>query len=278
MKRYVIGDIHGRHQELKKLLEKCNFSYDKDMLIVLGDVVDGGFYTNKVIDELMKIKNLVFVIGNHDQFFINYNFKGRLPPEWLNQGGANTLNSYGGRVIPGTFVNDVPVMVDVNGVKVPEKHIKFFSQGLYYFTLDNMIFVHGGFDPNRPITEQSIHTLTWDRDLIKYADKNNIPKYNKVFIAHTTTQHIVRDMINYRCRDCGHEWHHKFEFRDYVIKCIKCESDNVFESLGSTQPVKINNLYCLDTGAGWSGRLTIMDIDSEEFWQSKLQEPPIMGD
>jgi len=26
----------------------------------------------------------------------------------------------------------------------------------------------------------------------------------------------------------------------------------------------------MDTGAGWSGKLTIMDIDTNEFWQSDV--------
>jgi len=34
------------------------------------------------------------------------------------------------------------------------------------------------------------------------------------------------------------------------------------------EPKQFGNLWNLDTGAGWNGQLTIMDIDSKEFWQS----------
>jgi serine/threonine protein phosphatase 1 len=34
------------------------------------------------------------------------------------------------------------------------------------------------------------------------------------------------------------------------------------------QPMKAANIYNLDTGAGYSGRLTIMDVESKQFWQS----------
>jgi len=37
---------------------------------------------------------------------------------------------------------------------------------------------------------------------------------------------------------------------------------------GTDQPLTIFNITNLDTGAGHSGRLTIMDIDSRAFWQS----------
>ncbi len=29
----------------------------------------------------------------------------------------------------------------------------------------------------------------------------------------------------------------------------------------------------MDCGAGWSGKLAIMDIDTEEYWLSKKQKP-----
>ena len=34
------------------------------------------------------------------------------------------------------------------------------------------------------------------------------------------------------------------------------------------EPKQFGNLWNLDTGAGWNGQLTIMDIDTKEFWQS----------
>ncbi len=70
MKRYVIGDIHGRYKALKEVLKKSNFNYDTDKLIVLGDVVDGGVNTYEVVEELLKIKNLIYILGNHDVFLL----------------------------------------------------------------------------------------------------------------------------------------------------------------------------------------------------------------
>ncbi|ULT39931.1 hypothetical protein KRR40_34415 [Niabella defluvii] len=34
------------------------------------------------------------------------------------------------------------------------------------------------------------------------------------------------------------------------------------------QPLNAFNIWNLDTGAGSSGRLTIMDVDTKEYWQS----------
>ena len=66
MKKYVIADIHGNYKALKQVLKKSKFNYKKDFLIILGDVVDGYSCSFEVVEELIKIKNKIFIIGNHD--------------------------------------------------------------------------------------------------------------------------------------------------------------------------------------------------------------------
>jgi len=39
-------------------------------------------------------------------------------------------------------------------------------------------------------------------------------------------------------------------------------------SLFLMKPVNACNVWNLDTGAGWDGKLTIMDVDTKEYWQS----------
>jgi serine/threonine protein phosphatase 1 len=45
------------------------------------------------------------------------------------------------------------------------------------------------------------------------------------------------------------------------------------EFYGSFKPIQHNNLWMLDTGAGWKGYLTIMNIETKEYWQSEKQIP-----
>ena len=276
---FALGDCHGRHKALKQVLSDSKFDYDNDRLIILGDIVDGGFNTALVIDELIKIKNKVFIFGNHDLWHMDFLFKGTTPSEWINQGGANTLNSYGGKVIPNNKLAGKPIMLNVHGVKVPKKHVEFLASGVYYHEEQNMLFVHGGIDPTKEMINQDKHFLIWDRSLIKYAETSNVKDYDKVFIGHTSTQHIERGYVNYKCRHCKHEWEKEVKNqRDMTsnVICEKCSSNNVFQSLGCTHPIKIGNLYCLDCGAGWNGKLALMDINTDEFWLSELQEPAIV--
>ena len=66
MSRFTVGDIHGRYEALIEVLKASKFNYLEDKLILLGDICDGGYNTYEVVEELLKIKNLVFCLGNHD--------------------------------------------------------------------------------------------------------------------------------------------------------------------------------------------------------------------
>jgi serine/threonine protein phosphatase 1 len=218
MRTFVIGDIHGQYNALMEVINKSNFNPKEDKLICLGDVCDIGRQTYHVIEYLRKLPNFVYVWGNHDgEWFRDYLNTGVELPVWIHQGGLDTLFSY-------RFHNDETI---------PESHKDFINSGVPYHieTVDDKksIFVHGGFDPNKPIEEQSLHELIWNRQLISFAKYRRVRGYNQVFVGHTPT-----------------------------------------EAFGSFEPIKFHNLWMLDTGAAWQGRLTIMDVKTKEFWQSKI--------
>ena len=222
MKTYCLGDVHGTYKALMQCFERAGFNYNEDRLIVLGDVVDGYPETKECINELKKIKDLVYVIGNHDQWVLSWMNSGITQPIWITQGGDNTIKSYGGQ----------------SGV--PESHRKFLRTAYLYYEQDNKLFVHAGVDPNqKDIKKQRPDLLVWDRQLIQSAWQKEHQKrdwkvmdYDKIFIGHTTTQWFKKD---------GKE---------------------------ILEPIFACNIINLDTGAGWSGKLTIMDIDTYEYWQS----------
>ena len=240
MKTFVIGDIHGRFEALKEVLTVSKFNYKEDKLILLGDIVDGGYNTYLVVEELLKIKNLIFVLGNHDEMFMTHISSGWAEEIWLQQGGANTLQSYGSKIIKlGRDWNESTKMNNKD-LNIPVTHQEFFNKAVYYHIEDNMCFVHGGFNPKIPKMEsQSKFDLLWDRNLIEYAKKNIIKQFDKVFVGHSTTQ-SQGDNIG-------------------IDNCLV--------------PIKFNNLIMMDCGAGWNGCLAIMDINTEEHWVSKIQNP-----
>lgn len=63
--RYIISDIHGCYAQYQLLLEKIHFK-EEDKLYILGDAVDRGPEPIKVLQDMMKRHNVIFILGNHD--------------------------------------------------------------------------------------------------------------------------------------------------------------------------------------------------------------------
>lgn len=229
-KKFVIGDIHGECDKLIEALKAVDFDYDNDVLISLGDIVDRGPKSFECIEELLKIKNLIPIRGNHDQTWFESLRSGDFIGNLLyNQGGRETYQSY----LNNTAVEDEDVTVN----KLI-KHIDFFKNQInYYVDEDNNCFVHGGFDRHHILVGQAENVYYWDRDLFLAALSYESMKdhtypfkmkdgFKRVFVGHTPTTY----------------W-------------------------GISTPIKAANIWNIDTGCGKGGLLTIMNIDTEEYLQ-----------
>lgn len=61
----IIGDVHGCFTELQELLIKCEYDPLKDDLYLVGDLVNKGPDSIKVV-EFCRKNNISCVMGNHD--------------------------------------------------------------------------------------------------------------------------------------------------------------------------------------------------------------------
>jgi serine/threonine protein phosphatase 1 len=118
--------------------------------------------------------------------------------------------------------------------EMPREHIQFLSQAHIYFVDTNRLFVHGGFDPERAVEETSKDVFLWDRSFLKKAEE-----FHRIDPDHK--------FGNYDEVYLGHTPTLRF-----------------FEG----KPIKFCNVWAMDTGAGWGAKLTIMDIDTKQFWQA----------
>lgn len=222
---FVIGDIHGSYKALVQCLERSKFDKEKDTLIQLGDVADGWSQVPECVEELLTIKNLISIKGNHDKWTNDWLTTGASPKIWITQGGQATRDAY---------MN--------SGLLEDPRHKEFFrKQHNYYIDDQNRAFVHGGYVSDKGLGHESYQAdYYWDRDLWSIAlsgkrsfdlGNNKLPKHlrphKEIYIGHTST-------VNWN----------------------------------TDKPMNACNVWNLDTGAGWGGKLTIMDIDTKEYWQS----------
>ena len=100
MANYVCSDIHGFYNRYITLLEKLILK-DDDTLFILGDAIDRGPDGIKILQDIMKRKNIVFFIGNHEYMMLDYlndiaTYGRPLSKNWLRDcnGGRTTLSAF----------------------------------------------------------------------------------------------------------------------------------------------------------------------------------------
>src|SRR5215471_11509330 len=93
MRTFVMGDIHGAFKALRQCLDRSGFDCNRDRLVQLGDIADGQAEVYECVEQLLKIRELVAIKGNHDDWFAEFLTTGEHPQFWL-QGGVGTARSY----------------------------------------------------------------------------------------------------------------------------------------------------------------------------------------
>jgi serine/threonine protein phosphatase 1 len=143
----AIGDIHGCATAFERLLSEIQPT-NKDTVIGLGDYVDRGMESSKVIDiliDLVSKTRLVPLIGNHELMMYHglYGEKNDLE-FWYQHGGNATIASYGGRA-----------------ENIPQHHLTFLSHCIRFYETDSHFFVHANYDPGLPLDGQPDEVIFW---------------------------------------------------------------------------------------------------------------------
>lgn len=201
---------------------------ENDKLIFLGDYVDGWTESSQIIQFLMELSE------KQECIFIKGNHDA-WTEDWLSLGGGpDVWLSNGGKSTVESYANYTLEELD--------KHLEFFQRMKnYYVDEENRLFIHAGYSSmHGPEKEVYSSNYRWDRTLWETAvamDKKltkNSNLYPKRFL-------LYNEIF------IGH---------------------TPTLHLGMKTPVHKANIWNLDTGAAFTGALSMMDVDTKEFWQS----------
>ncbi|MCH2121381.1 MAG: serine/threonine protein phosphatase [Pirellulaceae bacterium] len=150
---FVIGDIHGCSMALDNLISSCD-PKEADTLVFLGDYVDRGPDSAGVINsilQLIKRCHVIPLLGNHDWMLMASEQDKSIMDFWIQHGGAETLESYGG-----------------SHRRIPASHLAFFRHCQRFHETDDYFFVHANYQAELPLREVDDETLLWQHTVKRF--------------------------------------------------------------------------------------------------------------
>ena len=199
-----------------------------DQLIFLGDYVDGWSESPEVIDYLITLNK------KYKCVFIRGNHDDLL----LNYLKTNTYSEewfkHGGESTVKAYKKITPIQL--------EKHIAFLhSLKDYYIDEENRLFIHAGFTNLKGVELEYFKPLYyWDRTLWETALSLN-PNIASDDPLYPQRLKIYKEIY------IGH---------------------TPVTRINETTPINKACVWNIDTGAAFKGPLTILDVDTKEYWQS----------
>ncbi|WP_316635874.1 metallophosphoesterase family protein [uncultured Flavobacterium sp.] len=228
MKRTVV--FGDIHGGLKALIQLLDRVEIKenDRLVFLGDYVDGWSESRQVIDFLIELSQ------KQECVFIRGNHDVWCH-EWLKSDVVNNIwFLHGGKSTIESYKDIDPLQ--------KEKHLVFFENMKDYFVDENNnLFIHAGFSSmHGPEKEHYASNFSWDRTLWE--------------MALTMDKRIQKDSVLYPKR--------LLLYNEIYIGHTPTLHYNI------KIPMQGCNVWNIDTGAGFYGKLTCIDVETKVFWQS----------
>lgn len=149
---------------------------------------------------------------------------------WLNNGASNPIwEVHGGKETVESYIR--------TGYLANDEHRLFFSKMKNYHIDDkNRLFLHAGFTSEKGAGNEEDAAYYFDRSL--------------------WSESLSKFKTKELCLDRARLYHEIFIGHTPTV------------NYGEDSPMNVFNIWNVDTGAAFKGKLTVLDIDTKEFWQS----------
>lgn len=128
-RRFAISDIHGCAKTFKSILKQINLS-NQDQLFILGDSINRGPSSSKVLERIIKLKKrgvqVILLKGNHEDIVLRAEKQGKSTL-------LKTLKAY-----------DSLDLLD--GDRINARFKSLLLESYHYVELEHLYLVHAGFD------------------------------------------------------------------------------------------------------------------------------------
>lgn len=201
-----------------------------DKLLFLGDYVDGWSESAQVVEFLIELDK------SYDCVFILGNhdlWAGR----WLNLGASNPVwEEHGGKATKLSY--------QTTGLLIDAEHKQFFNDlKEYYIDEENRLFIHAGFSSIHGVTkEEYTSNFYFDRTLWEMAVSMN-PNLK------SDDPDFPERLRHYREIYVGH---------------------TPTTNYGEEKPMNRANIWNVDSGAAFMGKLSAVNLDTKEIIQSEV--------
>ena len=271
MANYAIGDIQGCYKEFKLALKKVNFNLEEDYLWLVGDLINRGPDSLKLLKHIYKIKERThIVLGNHDLHFLACFYGQRKLAK------ADTISN---------------LMQSKKSLKyarfLMEQPLIFKKEIIFKNKSKKVIMVHAGIPPNLSLEncfdlnkEFQVALKKNPKRILKKVFNNPFSKFSKkmskidkiIFFANALT----------RIRACNHKGEIDFNFKgrineipkklnawfNFENSIISGNSQLIFGHWAAIKgKTKKKDIFGLDTGCVWGDKLTIMRLEDNKRFQ-----------
>jgi serine/threonine protein phosphatase 1 len=249
---FAVGDIHGESEHLLRLLQKLPPLDAQDTLVFLGDYLDRGPDSAKVVAGLRGLSEklrakVVCLRGNHEDAWLRVLDRGWdefvFPPR---NGCLATLRSFTGGAPPREL--EMPQTSEAeaffSGSFFPPEVVSWLSALPYFYEDQHAIYVHAGLPEGpdgflHPSKVPDPIVLLWLRTRSFFVDYKGKP----VVVGHTVTEDLPQELSHHTPEDPTDLF-----AGDYV--------------------------FGLDTGCGGGGFLTALELPSRKVYESRDSVEP----
>ncbi len=244
---FAIGDVHGEHDDLVRLLAKLPDVGADDTIVFLGDYIDRGTSSAHVVDLVRRLPTMipskvVTLRGNHEDAWLRVIDRGW--PDFIlpaPNGCLATLRSFLGAPAPehGEIPTKDDFMAMTRGTFFPADVVEWMRSLPYFYEDEHALFVHAGIPKHdgkfpHPSEVTPPHALLWCRDGDFFRNYDG----KLVVFGHTATANLPPDLSSYTPEDPLDMW---------------------------AGPCCIG----LDTGCGKGGFLSALELPSRTVYESR---------